>query len=115
MKKYLFLVFLIPFINQLDKAKAEDFSVDDFLAGYHQNSPTYVGYAIGVSSGIFWSNVELAYKHQTPLFCQPGKLSITHQQFVQIIEDHLRRVPSDRQYPLGMVAMTAMQKTFPCS
>ena len=56
MKNYLLLSLLISFVVQLDNAKADDFSVNDFLKGYHNNESLFLGYALGVQSGIFWTN-----------------------------------------------------------
>ena len=47
----------------------------------------------GHVNALMWANVELGAKGRTQLFCQPGKLSLTPDQDVEILRQHVREVP----------------------
>jgi len=68
----------------------------------------------GNANGLSWANTELRDRGLKPLYCQPPTLSITPDQDVQIMRDHIRRYPKLADFPAGVVMMIALQATFPC-
>jgi hypothetical protein len=68
-----------------------------------------------VEIGISWVNVDLKTKHQRQLYCQPGKLSLTGEQLIDMLQKHVQEVPIAADYPFGLMLLEALIKVFPCS
>jgi hypothetical protein len=68
----------------------------------------------GIEEGLSWANVVLKNQRQPPLYCQPDRLSITVPQIIGVMRREINNDPALGDYPLGMVALIALQRTFTC-
>ncbi len=69
------------------------------------------------ADGISWANTYLDVTRHEPLFCQPGKLAITPEQYLDIASRYVREHPSDAQKPansLGLILILSLIEAFPC-
>jgi hypothetical protein len=70
----------------------------------------------GLSVGMDWYQTAAeAQQKGRPLYCTPPKMTITVDQSIKILTDHLARSrPDEADRPLGFVLLKAMMDTFPC-
>ena len=64
--------------------------------------------------GLLWANAELKHRGQALLYCQPDKLVITNSQMIDMMRRAIKDDAELGGYPLGMVVLVTLQKTFPC-
>ncbi len=64
--------------------------------------------------GLLWANVGLKHQGQALLYCQPDKLVITNSQMIDMIRRAIKDDAKLGDYPVGMVVLVTLQKTFPC-
>ena len=72
----------------------------------------------GMIIGLGWANAELVDRKEIPLYCQPGKLALTAENALDLLDEFLKRPslqsPEARQLPYGTVLLAALQDAFPC-
>ena len=68
----------------------------------------------GIEEGLSWANVAVKNQRQPPLYCQPDHLTLTVPQIIDVMRRGINNDPALGDYPLGMVALIALQRTFPC-
>lgn len=84
--------------------------------------PDFSAYMIGLDDGISWANANLASLHEAPLYCQPGKLALTVEQSLSILDAYIAaeklkpkaKNPFDASSPIGVVYLFALKDAFPC-
>lgn len=76
-------------------------------------------YVLGVGQGISWTNSELATK-KTPLFCPPARVALDAQNYVQMLDQHIKYYQETspnydtNHAPIEFILLRAMQYNFPC-
>ena len=76
-------------------------------------------YILGVGVGVEWANTVVSNRGQSPLYCAPGKLAITTENFLQILQDYIEKNPEiikplGPDLPIGLLLLKALQDAFPC-
>lgn len=74
-------------------------------------------YVAGLGSGYSWANVMLETRSgaQLHLYCPPNKLAINGENYLDILDNHIkRRSPSD-DVPIELILLQGLMETFPCS
>jgi hypothetical protein len=51
---------------------------------------------------------------QPPLYCQPDKLVITDAQMIDMMRRAMKDNPKWGEFPIGMMVLATLQRTFPC-
>lgn len=85
-----------------------------------------VNYIAGIGEGLVWANTELESRKDKPLFCQPKKLALTDENYIQILNDEIKRFEeaktdeSERKkvfdsMPIGLFLLKGLIRTFPCN
>jgi len=93
-----------------------DPTVKDYVR--YKETQTFAIYITGVGDGFLWANAELITRKQKPLYCQPGKLTLQADNYLEILDrkmkDHefVEHIPS--YFPLARVLLEALQETFLC-
>jgi hypothetical protein len=68
----------------------------------------------GEQDGLTWSNAFLMSNKLSPFFCQPGHLSLTAPQLVDMIKRGVQDNPGFGKLPVGFTLLAVMRKAFPC-
>jgi hypothetical protein len=68
----------------------------------------------GMTTGLLWGNVMLKDRGQPPLYCQPDKLVITDAQMIDMMRRAMKDNPKWGEFPIGMMVLATLQRTFPC-
>jgi len=100
------------------RAEANEFSnAQEFVARYQQGGDLLLLqlYVKGITDGFGFSNGLLANNGQKPLFCPPQSLPLVDAQYVAILANFLKRIPSAGSQPPGAVLLFALQDQFPCA
>ncbi len=75
-------------------------------------------YVMGLGDGMLFLNTQ-AKANKAPLYCQPPKLALALENYLDIINQQLSGLPEVEQsrldvIPLGAVLLRGLQVTFPC-
>jgi len=96
-------------------AHAEMKTVQDVArAGDNKEVASYIGTN---GEAFAWVNAELQSTGKDPVYCVPGELGITNNQYVSILRSYLDDYPSMKEVEfaqLPMVLLHALMQTFPC-
>jgi hypothetical protein len=68
----------------------------------------------GITIGLLWANAMLHSRRQPLLYCQPKKLVPTDTQVIDMMRRAMRDNPKWGDFPLGMMVLATLQRTFPC-
>lgn len=68
----------------------------------------------GMTIGLLWANATLKERGQPLLYCQPDKLVITQSQIIDMMRRTMKDNPKWGDFPLGMMVLMTLQRTFPC-
>lgn len=84
-----------------------------------KDTETFKSYIAGVGNGFGWANTFLGTKGEPPLYCQPNKLSMTAENYLQILQKFIQenKELTDKLGPDCFVEMLLLQgliETFPC-
>jgi len=81
-------------------------------------------YLSGTMIAYVFANADLIQRKQKPLFCQPSNLALGHSNLKQLIKGYLEKDRATRtkadfevlrkKTHIGVVALLALQETFPC-
>ena len=83
----------------------------------HKGKPAYRMYLYGVGNGYVWASTYLEAGKKPPLFCQPSKMSLTEEIFIDLIDQKIQARPRtaiNDGSPVDMVLLVALQEAFPC-
>jgi hypothetical protein len=108
-------VYLLPLL--ISSIATADISVSQFKESKARGSDEWGGielYVTGLGTGFMTANAELKFEHKPLLYCQPGKLSLDTNNYVEMIEKEIaERKPDDSMW-LSIVLLSALQSIFPC-
>ena len=79
-----------------------------------QGGDSFALWVKGVGAGIEAANAWLIANHRAPLFCPPPALALTHDNFLQILDEQMKLTPSGVDWPLDVVLVNGMIRAFPC-
>ena len=55
------------------------------------------------------------YKNQIPLYCQPEKLALNPDNFLQLLDSHISKWDiQGEDSPIELIFLTALKEAFPC-
>ena len=94
-------------------ASAQDFFTADMLLR-DAGSEVHLLYVNTVGETLGWANAVLSAQSQDPLYCQPPRLTITDEQYMQILRSHVSAWPAMGAEPAPLVVLDALRDTFPC-
>jgi hypothetical protein len=91
-------------------------SVQDYKNGMSSPSGAVEMAALldAIINGTQWSNAALANHNEALLYCTPDKLALTQDEEVAIVNNYIHENNTAGSWPLGLIALNAMQATFPC-
>jgi hypothetical protein len=97
-------------------------SANEFLAQYGEAERSssversiFERHVLDTENGFSWANSMMHVgRHQTPLYCKPGKVELTSGQLVEILRRYLEENKDLGSRPMALVLMMALQKDFPC-
>lgn len=74
-------------------------------------------YLGGVGSGYSWANAILRTKGEAPLYCEPTKLALQPDNYLQILNTFLSKNPREplQGTPIDLILGYALQDAFPCN
>lgn len=74
-------------------------------------------YLDGVGNGYVWANAELEARNSPLLFCQPD-MELSQGHFVTLFLEEVERPSSGKAWekdaPIELILLTALEQTFPC-
>ena len=77
-------------------------------------------YIEGLGEGMMWANVRATFKGGQPLYCQPGKLSLGTDNYVDMIDHRIAALSkslTDKELGeslIPLLLLSALEETFPC-
>ena len=78
-------------------------------------------YIIGLGEGMGWANIENILR-KAPLYCQPGKLALGPENYIDIIDRQVKTALSRGmtqvqvdETTIGYFLMAGLRDTFPCN
>lgn len=89
--------------------------LEEFRKREKEAADLYVG---AVGEGIFQANVMVSVRGDRPLYCPPGKLVVTSENYVRIAWDEVERMRKedllDEDSTIELALLFGLIKTFPC-
>lgn len=64
--------------------------------------------------GLLWANTMLKKRKQPLLYCQPDRLTLTDTQVIDMMRQAIIDKPKWGDFPVGLMVLLALQRTFPC-
>ena len=99
-----------------------DVTAKDYREGMALSERTFMKvYIRGLGEGIGWANTAALSSNNPPLYCQPAKLALGFDNFIDIlnrkIEELSARKPASEldKASIGMLLLMGLQTTFPCT
>jgi hypothetical protein len=71
-------------------------------------------YVNGVGTGFATANVALESEHNPLLYCQPGKLTLESNNYIELIEQEISTSKAADKISINIVLLYALKSTFPC-
>jgi hypothetical protein len=77
-------------------------------------------YVQGLAEGIFWVNAFIEKKGKEPLYCQPEKLVLDKENYVEILDEQIKTLSKGlpekewEELEIGLLLFHGLQDTFPC-
>jgi hypothetical protein len=112
------LVFIVPMLAAIWTVAVHG---EVTLEKYHAVKETqgFKQYLDGVGTGFFWANTHQDTRNLARLYCQPGKLPLYAENYVQILEDYIYSMadksnPLPDGIPVELLLLNALKETFPC-
>jgi hypothetical protein len=68
----------------------------------------------GMQIALLWANTMLKNRKQPLLYCQPDHLTLTDTQVIDIIRQAMIDKPKWGDFPVALMVLLALQRTFPC-
>ncbi len=91
------------------------------LEKYHavKETQSFKQYIDGVGTGFFGANAHQGTRNLPPLYCQPGKLPLYADNYLQILDDYISNRPGEpnslaNSIPVELLLLNALRETFPC-
>ena len=113
MKKALLGMFFVGFVA------TESFAVrlGKYPSLKQQDLFTLQMYVFGVGEGLSWANARVRTNKLPLLYCQPEHLAITKENFMQILDDEIKRPGTSYkdQTPIELILLEGLIRTFPCT
>ena len=74
-------------------------------------------YVKGAGDALLFSNGYLDSEGQKKLYCQPNKLSLGPENYINILEEEIKLTPDVQKvdYPVSLLLLWGLQRVFPCS
>jgi hypothetical protein len=72
------------------------------------------GYISGMGQAFVFANEYLSVAGQRRIYCPPGKLGITQDQYLGILEQYLKTRPDMNSQPAPLALLLALREAFPC-
>ena len=70
----------------------------------------------GVGDGFMFANAELESKKIAPIFCPPGKLAITPEQYIKFLDEAANNLgASANDFPVPALLLSRLKTVFPCN
>jgi hypothetical protein len=71
-------------------------------------------YVNGVGTGFATANVALESEHKPPLYCQPDKLTLESNNYIEMLEQQIAERKAADKVSINIVLLFALKATFPC-
>ena len=84
------------------------------LDGVHKGDKSAYFYIAGVFHGLQWADLMTKPSAGSKRFCTPPKLELGTEALISVVENQIKKVPSDRDRPFGLVLYVALMDVFPC-
>lgn len=94
-------------------------TASEFLAAYDGGTPiARKAHELAVSSteqAYLYANTYRHLHHETLMYCQPDKLTLTPDATIQILRDRIQEKPELAKVPFSFAMLEALIMTFPCA
>jgi hypothetical protein len=77
-------------------------------------------YILGLGDGFLWANAKMLVDKKSPLYCQPDKLVLGMENYVEILNRQIKAEATKNtqaqldEMSLGLLLLQGLQDTFPC-
>ncbi len=92
-----------------------EFTLKEYRAMKH--TETFREYITGVGRGIYWANMHLQQTGKSPIYCQPLKLSLSGENYLNILDRYAEQ-NKDKIKPGAFIELLLLEgliDTFPCT
>jgi hypothetical protein len=106
---------LLVFIQLCASSANAEFTVREYKV--MKRTELFKEYITGVGRGIYWTNLQLQQTANPPLYCQPIKLSLSADNYLDIIDRYIAE-NKDKIKPesfIEFILLKGMIDTFPCT
>jgi hypothetical protein len=113
MGKYRTIIIFVGVLFLVSLAKAE-VQVKDY--DRLKDTAWFKIYMNGVGVGFERVNAYLSEVKRAPLYCQPEKMTLTSEDYLNIIQDSIRKNKDTIKfnYPIEMILLRGLMEKFPC-
>lgn len=84
-----------------------------------KNTPETLMYVAGLGHGLMAANAELRTRGQEQIYCQPGKLAITNEQYISYIDEELKDPERgwlyEENWPISIILSEHLKYVFHCN
>jgi hypothetical protein len=106
---------LFVFIQLCASFASAEFTIREYKV--MKRTEIFKEYITGVGRGIYWTNMHLQQTANPPLYCQPIKLSLSADNYLDIIDRYIAE-NKDKVKPesfIEFILLKGMIDTFPCT
>jgi hypothetical protein len=93
-------------------------NVSEFLVAYDTGTPVArKAYELSVSSteqGLLFANSYLVAHHESSMYCQPAKLTLTSAQMIDMLREEVKADHKLADVPVAFAILQVLVTTFPC-
>lgn len=73
-----------------------------------------IAHIVGIGTGFSWANAQLESAKQPLIYCEPRKLGLSADNYLNILNREISRNEYDSGEAIAFVLMKALRRTFPC-
>jgi len=110
-----FSIMLLGFIQLFSPCANADFTLKEYKS--MKQTDMFREYITGVGRGIYWANLHLQQTGESPFYCQPLKLSLSGENYLNILDRYVEQ-NKDKVKPgtfIELLLLEGLIDTFPCT
>jgi hypothetical protein len=116
MKRYLVVLLCAIAVTSLADGQVS-FSIkkyQELKAGGRLGDQAFQAYIMGLGTGFTVMNTRLESNGWSKVYCPPGKLSLTTESYLDLLDKELARSRLTPDMPIELVLLNGLARTFPC-
>jgi hypothetical protein len=110
-----FSIMLLGFIQLFSPCANAEFTLKEYKS--MKQTDMFREYITGVGRGIYWANLHLQQTGESPFYCQPLKLSLSGENYLNILDRYVEQ-NKDKVKPgtfIELLLLEGLIDTFPCT